>query len=369
MAMDWLRGRPVTRRKLLQRMLVGGGVAMVYPAQLACSSTRSHSGSGAHAPEPLPSADAITAAAQGFAKSLSAEQRRLALIGFDDDQRQDWYYVPKLRKGVPFKQLDPAQRRLADHLVEAGLSARGLHKVATIRDLEPILHEIEHGQGPVRDSEMYYVTLFGEPQDSAPWGWSFEGHHISLNFTMFQGGRVVSTPSFLGANPAEVRHGAHKGLRALSSEEDLARNLVASLDDAQRARAVISESAPSEILTANSRKAERAQPAGIQAATLSGRQSALLMSLLEEYAGGMAPSIAAARLDKVKAAGLSNLHFAWSGALERGKAHYYRIQGPTFLVEYDNTQNDANHVHTVWRDYEGDFGLDLLAEHYEKSHR
>jgi hypothetical protein len=359
----------ISRRRLLQHLLAGSGAAILLPGHLAsCSVLTGAGGARPQGVSAMPG-EMLTAAAQSFLKALSAEQRASALFAFADDRREDWHYIPKPRKGVPYKQLDPEQRRLADALLGAGLSARGLQKVATIRSLEPVLNEEEQGRGPVRDSDLYYVSLFGEPQASAPWGWSVEGHHVSLNFTVAGSGLVASTPAFLGANPAEVRHGARKGLRTLASEEDLARMLVRSLDDDQRARAVVNTSAPGEIISANARKAEPVQPAGLQAKVLSGQQTEMLMNLLGEYAENMTSQIASARMSKVRAAGFDNIHFAWAGALEPGKAHYYRIQGPTFLVEYDNTQNDANHIHTVWRDFGGDFGLDLLADHYEKSHR
>jgi hypothetical protein len=329
----------------------------------ACGTTRSEPPASSLAP------DSIAAAADAFLKSLGAEHRDRTHFSFDDDRRLDWHFVPKQREGVPYKELSPDQRRLADALVFSGLGAKGFEKFDTVRSLEPILRELEQGRGPARDPELYYVAVFGTPRDSAPWGWSVEGHHISLNFTLVGPDRIASTPVFLGANPAEVRHGPRKGLRALAAEEDAARAVVLSLDAAQRERAVVSAVAPREILSWNSRKADPIQPAGLRAGALSGRQRELLMSVLAEYAGTMAPNIAAARMNALRAAGVDEIHFAWAGPIERGQPHYYRIQGPSFLVEYDNTQNGANHIHSVWRDFAGDFGLDLLATHYERSHK
>jgi hypothetical protein len=350
----------ISRRRLLEHLLAGLGVAVLQPGLRASGDARHGAAT---------SAEAFAAAARALSKSLSAEQRAAASFAFADDRREDWHYIPKPRKGVSYKQLDPGQRRLADALLATGLSPNGRRKVETIRSLEPILNDQEQGRGPVRDAELYYVCLFGEPRASTPWGWSLEGHHVSLNFTVSAGGLVASTPSFLGANPAEVRHGPRTGLRALAAEEDLARTLVTSLDEEQRARAVVDANAPGEIITANSRKAERMPEAGLPAKMLSGRQAELLTRLLGEYAGTMSASVAAARMAKVRAAGVDNVRFAWAGGLERGRPHYYRIQGPTFVVEYDNTQSDANHIHSVWRDFDGDFGADLLADHYETSHR
>jgi hypothetical protein len=360
-------GTSESRRRLLKHALLSAGATVLYPGQLAFSAMRACERSAP--PGPARSAQPIAIAAESFLSALSADQRSMALFPFDDDRRQDWHFIPKPRKGVPYKQLDPKQRRLADALIEAGLGQRGSQKVATIRSLEPILNEVEQGRGPTRDSELYYVSLFGAPQDSTPWGLSIEGHHISLNFTIIGGDRVASTPIFLGANPAEVRHGARKGLRALGPEEDTARALLKSLDGEQRARAIVNGSAPGDILSGNTRKAEPVQPVGLPVGSLSERQTELFMRLIEEYTGTMNSTIAATRLAKLRSAGMANVHFAWAGALEHGQPHYYRVQGPTFLVEYDNTQNDANHVHTVWRDFNGDFGQDLLADHYKDAHK
>jgi hypothetical protein len=312
---------------------------------------------------------AMVTASEAFLGSLNPEQRALARLSIEDDQRQDWHYIPKPRKGLPYKQLGHDQIQLANALLRTGLSQQGFQKVSTIMSLEPILREIEQGGGPARDPELYYFCVFGEPHSSKPWGWSMEGHHISLNYTIIDQSLVASTPSFLGAHPAEVQHGPRQGLRTLSSEEDLARTLLKSLDDKQRAQAVISESAPSDILSGNSRKADPIKPAGVPATGLSGKQADILMSVLSEYAGNMAPDIAAVRMGKLRSAGLSSIYFAWAGRFEHGHPHYYRIQGPTFLIEYDNIQNNANHIHSVWRDFNGDFGADLLAEHYKSAHR
>jgi hypothetical protein len=339
---------------------VGGAALLAGPLSPAVSCARRVVSAGERE---------LAAAADAFLKRLGVDERALALHAFDDENRLAWYYTPMRRQGIAYKQLDAEQRRLGDALVAAGLGARGREKVTTIRSLEPILREIEGGRGPVRDEELYYVTLFGEPGKGSDWAFRFEGHHVSLNFTFARDGRIASTPTFLGANPAEIRHGARKGLRTLAREEDLARELVASLDDAHRKEAVVADRAPAEILSSNLRRAEPLSPAGLSAGKLSGGQRDLLHRLLDEYAATMAPAIAERRMERVRAGGLDAIHFAWAGGLARGDAHYYRIQGPSFLVEYDNTQNDANHIHTVWRDFEGDFGADLLASHYDASHR
>src|SRR5215471_10491166 len=310
----------------------------------------------------------ISKTALTFLNALPAGQKAKAVLSFEDAQRLDWHYIPKTRKGLPIREMSAACRNLASALLAAALAPRGLIKAHTIMSLEAILAEIEQGKGPVRDPELYYFTLFGDPASSNPWGLSVEGHHISLNYSI-AGGRIATTPSFFGANPAEVRLGPRKGLRTLAGEEDLARALLASLDDRQRAEAVISNDAPAEIISANSKKTGALKPAGIQAGKLSQKQQSLLVTLLEEYAVSMPADIAAARMERVRAGGISNVSFAWAGGLSSGQPHYYRVQGPAFLIEYDNTQNNANHIHSVWRDFDGDFGVDLLAAHYNEHHR
>jgi hypothetical protein len=234
--------------------------------------------------------------------------------------------------------------------------------------LDQVLKEMENGKGPERDPEKYYVSIFGEPTDHGTWGYRFEGHHISVNFTVVNG-KIASSPNFFGANPAEVRQGSRAGLRALAREEDLGREFVKSLDDAQRATAIVDKTAPKDIITFDSRKAALSgQPNGLPFSRLNAKQKQILADLVSEYANNLAPEIAAFRLDQFRKSE-ANLFFAWAGGIERGQPHYYRIQTPIFLIEYDDTQNDANHIHSVWRDYEGDFGLDLLAQHYQSSHR
>lgn len=351
------------RRAFLQSALGAAGVSLLESPVFPMSHLQSHSSDAAH------SAVMMSEAAGAFINSLSADQRGKATFAFDDEQRLDWHFIPRARKGIPFKELDPVQRLLGNALLGAGLGQRGLIRAATIMSLDAILREIEQGKGPVRDPELYFLSVFGDARSSKPWGWRVEGHHVALNFTLVEGKTVASTPAFFGANPAEVLQGARKGLRALAPEEDLARLLIKSLDDKQRAQAVVSEKAPSDILSTNLRKAEPLKPAGLQAGKLGQKQQDILMTLLSEYASRHAPDIAAARLDRVRAAGLGNIFFAWAGGFEKGQPHYYRIQGPSFLVEYDNVQNNANHIHTVWRDFDSDFGADLLALHYKQDHR
>lgn len=351
------------RREFLQSTLGIAGVSLLESPTLAMTYQKTSDGSVSH------SASMMSEAADAFINSLSTDQRVKATFAFEGEQRFDWHFIPRQRTGIPFKELDPVQRLLGNALLASGLGQRGLIKTATIMSLEAILREIEQGRGPVRDPEQYFLSVFGDARSARRWGWRVEGHHVALNFTLFDGKHISSTPAFLGANPAEVLQGARKGLRALAPEEDLARQLIKSLDDKQRTQALVSESAPADILSSNLRKAESLKPAGLQTSKLGQRQQNILMALLSEYASRHAPDIAAARMGRVRAAGLPNIFFAWAGGFEKGQAHYYRIQGPSFLVEYDNIQNNANHIHTVWRDFNSDFGADLLALHYKQDHR
>lgn len=320
-------------------------------------------------PETASSALLMSRAQTAFLNSLSSDQRAKAVFKLEDEQRFDWHFIPRPRKGIAFKELDPTQQRLGNALLASGLSQQGFIKAATIMSLDAVLREMETGGTVVRDPELYYLSIFGDIASGRPWGWRVEGHHISLNFTIANDKSISTTPAFFGANPAEVLAGPRKGLRTLPAEEDLARALIKSLDDKQRTQAIVAEKAPADILSTNLRKAEPLKPAGLQTSRLGQKQQETLMSLLHEYATRHSPDIAASRLDRIRSAGLNNIFFAWAGGLEHGQAHYYRIQGSTFLIEYDNIQNNANHIHSVWRDFSGDFGVDLLAMHHNQDHR
>ncbi len=295
-------------------------------------------------------------AARALLAAFDADQRARITVPFDSDERKNWHYVPRERRGLKLGDMSAAQRRAALALLRAGLSAPGYEKAEAIRALEPVLARIENNPG--RDPDRYTFTIFGAPGEREPWGWRYEGHHLSLNWTVANGRVVGDSPQFFGAHPAR---GAS---RPLAAEEDLARALVQSLDAAQRKQAILSPAAPPEILTGAERQAAIQEDRGIACAALRPEQQRRLLALLDVYADAMPPAIARKRLEKIRRAGFASLKFAWMGGLLPGQGHYYRLQGPTFLVEYDNTQNNANHIHTVWRDFRGDFGADLLAEHY-----
>ena len=310
-------------------------------------------------------AAAMAQAANAFLGSLQTDQRAKAAFKFEDEERLNWHFVPRVRKGLPLKEMTAPQRVLAQTLLKSGIGQKGYLKTTAIIELENVLREIEKGTGPVRDPEMYFISIFGEPSAKGKWGWRLEGHHLAFNFTIVGGNMVATTPAFLGANPAEVREGPKKGVRVLAAEEDLARALVQALTEQQRSVAIVDQTAPKDIISLNSQKADKLSPAGIGYGQLNARQKEMLSGLIDEYLGRMPDDIAAERRQKLKKAGMDVVHFAWAGPVEVHQPHYYRVQGATFLIEYDNTQNNANHIHSVWRDFEGDFGRDILKEHYK----
>lgn len=309
----------------------------------------------------------MTAAASHFLASLAPEEGVKGRFAIQDEERSNWHYVPRERKGIPLKTMTPAQRKLAHAFLATGLGQSGYVKATQIMFLEQILHEAEN-RSPRRDPDGYFFSIFGDPSETGPWGWRVEGHHLSINFTVHKGNVVSTTPLFLGANPAEVRTGPNKGLRILAAEEELARELLKALSDEQRKKAIIATEAPADIITKSDRRARLDAPVGLPHAEMSREQLHLLTDLINEYAQRLRPEIARVELEKLREAGLNKIHFAWAGGTERDQPHYYRIHGPTFVIEYDNTQNNANHIHSVWRNFEGDFGVDVLREHHAQNH-
>ncbi len=313
-------------------------------------------------------------AATKFLASLPPEQQKLASFPFDSSEREHWGFVPSEmfpRHGLTLGAMGEPQREAAHALLRSGLSPKGYLTATSIMELEDVLRAIEdagggdvaRGQRMERNPVKYFVSVFGSPSRRGSWGWRVEGHHFSLNFTIVNGTLVAAAPQFFGSNPAEVRFGPKKGLRILADEEDAARALLLALDPNQRAKAVIDVTAPNEIVTKNLAKVDPMALAGVSGSELEPGQRDLLLRVIDAYASAMAPDIAEDRLEKIRKAGIEKVAFAWAGESERGKKHYYRVQGPTFLIEYDNTQDDGNHIHSVWRDFDGDFGRDLLREH------
>ncbi len=310
----------------------------------------------------------MAAAAINLLGTLTPEQRAKATFEFPDAERANWHFIPRERKGLQIKEMTQEQRLLAQALLATGLSNRGYAKAVSIMSLEAVLADMEKDKvgGAVRDPERYFISIFGTPGKDS-WGWRVEGHHLSLNFTVAGKTAPSMTPSFFGTNPGEVRNGPRTGTRLLGVEEDMGRALVKSLDAEQLKAAVILAEAPKEILN-DPKRVEQTKPEGIAQSRLTAPQQAALLKLVKEYLFRCRADVAAEEFAKVEKAGADKLFFAWAGGFELGQPHYYRVQGGHFVLEYDNTQNDANHVHSIWRDFDHDFGMDLLKEHLDAAH-
>jgi hypothetical protein len=345
------------------------------------------------------SAARMTEAASAWLDALDEAQRAKASFAFDDtEQRTSWAYFPRNHAGLPLHEMDIKQQKLAHVLLTSALSLHAYAKVTAIMALESVLNLIEGRRGDaVRDPGRYFFSIFGAPGD-ARWGWRCEGHHVALNFTVVDGHAVSPTPIFLGANPAEVRRAWHAATRPCGEEEDAARELLALLDERQRGIATICSVAPPDFVLMNlpsvpesilpgeagalaliqrdfdamaqsDREAlrfQRAQPRGLAGRDMNEAQRHALMALIDVYISRLPEDLWLLSLPRV--GDPKDVHFAWAGSDKRGDGHYYRLQGGTFLVEYDNTQDDANHVHAVWRDASADFGADLLRAHTRASH-
>lgn len=330
-------------------------------------------------------------AANRLLVSLDRMQRMGTVFPMDAPERENWHYFPEtgfadeygyVRNGITFKDMDPKQRHLAYGLLSTGLGRAGFVKVMDVMALEEIVRVIEDDTTGYRDTERFHFTVFGTPSMTGDWGWRVEGHHVSLHYAIRDGVLVATTPTFLGANPHEVPQGLHKGMRALEREEDLARALLISLDASGRERAIFDKQAPYDIVTLADKRVElEGSPQGIPASDLSDGQYEDLLGLIGEYASVMPPEIAAKRIQEARGTPRDQLFFGWAGDIDRPAAkpieigskttenrhlagNYYRIQSPTFLIEYANTQNQSNHSHAVWRDFAGDFGRDVLAAHF-----
>ena len=363
-------------------------------------------------------------AADGFLGLLRPEQVQAAALSFADEQRRRWFYTPSVQAGLPLADMDPAQQRAAHRLLAAGLSFPGYVTAATIMALDNVLDLQEGGSGGYigragpsrfRDPQMYFLAVFGRPGDAA-WGWRFGGHHVSVNHTIVDGETIAPSPLFLGAHPTEAPLGAAQTLRPLGAEEDLGRALLHALDDGERETATLAPVAPFDIVQGNRAEivdgalpfhlfelwgldlpertrarqlagedAYRARygftdvhlealrygaPKGVAAGALRGQARELFLGLLRQYIARLPDALAAdaERRFLGDAEAFDTLHFAWAGSAERGKPHYYRVQGGRLLIEYDNAQDDTDHIHTVWRDPLNDFGMDLLAAHYAQAH-
>ncbi|MCH8815523.1 MAG: DUF3500 domain-containing protein [Chloroflexi bacterium] len=341
----------------------------------------------------------MTEATRNWLSSLDPKQHVKASFAFEDArERSDWAYFPRDHRGLPLLEQDGRQQKLLHALLASTLSLPAYAKATAIMALESVLNELEGRQlDTLRDPGRYFLSVFGSPGDER-WGWRFEGHHVCLNCTVADGKIVSSTPIFLGANPAEVTRGDAAVIRPCGEEEEAARALLSSLNEDQHAEAVICEVAPPDFVLSNAPlvpdtcsagkapgaspsvlglfknttpdaneavRFERDKPKGLPASRMNASQRTLLSDLIDVYVSRLAAPLAEVVRTSIAIAGV---HFAWAGETERRRPHYYRLQGSSFLVEYDNTQNDANHVHAVWRDPDLDFGGDALREHMKLDH-
>lgn len=309
-------------------------------------------------------AEAMADAAQRLLDGLGAEQRAEATFPFPAEaERRDWHYRPRNRPGLAVSRMDSIQRWSAYRLLAAGVSPTAFASVAVIVALEDVLDEEERHRRR-RHALDYSVSVFGQPGEGA-WGWRFEGHHLSLHHSVVDG-EVRSAPQFLGARPARVLVAGHPVVQPLRAEEELARTLMGALDRSERAAAIIEGEAPPDIVTGNAPTVTGwLEPRGVAGSELGDQAAGALGALVQVYLGRLPAEVAETER---RALGDGDVHFAWAGTTEPGGPHYYRLQSPTFLVEYDNTQDGANHAHTVWRSRAGDFGADLLRRHHEEHH-
>lgn len=306
-------------------------------------------------------AQAMSAAANGFLAAISPAQKAQATFKFDDPERLNWHFIPRERKGLPLKSLEGAPLKAAHAFIRSGLSEAGYDQTLNVMSLEELLYLLEAGERDARrdrrDPNKYYLSVFGEPADNGQWGWRLEGHHISLNFTIKDGKVVSSTPEFFGANPGTVDAGKGRQIRVLGPEEDIARQILKHCSPEQQKLCWISKEAPGEVPGPNAVQAAVAAPVGLSYSQMSEDQKKLIQELLSEYLKNLPADIEQERRAAINAAGIDKLYFAWYGQSELHEAHHYRVQGPTFVIEYNNTQNNANHVHSMWRSLTGDFGI------------
>jgi hypothetical protein len=304
---------------------------------------------------------AMSAGAKEFLAAISPAQKAEATFKFDDAERLNWHFIPRPRKGLPLKSLEGAPLKAAHAFIRSGLSEAGYDQTLNVMSLEELLYLLEAGDRDARranrDPGKYYLSVFGEPSDTGMWGWRLEGHHISLNFTIKDGKVISSTPEFFGANPGTVDAGKGRQIRVLGAEEDIARQILKQCSPEQEKLCWLSKEAPKEVPGPNAPQAAVEAPVGLPYAKMSENQKKLIQELLTEYLKNLPADIEQERRTAINEAGIDKLHFAWYGLSELHDPHHYRVQGPTFVIEYNNTQNNANHVHSMWRDLRGDFGI------------
>lgn len=307
------------------------------------------------------SGTAMTGAARQFLETLSAEQRAQASFAYDDAERLNWHFIPRPRKGVPLKDLSGKSLQAAHALIRSGLSDAGYAQALDVMSLEEVLYLLEGGDRQERrarrDPLKYYLSVFGTPAEQGTWGWRCEGHHLSLNYSITDGQVVATTPEFFGANPGVIDAGPERQIRVLGAEEDLARQILKLCSPEQAQHAWIDKAAPDDVRGGGEPQPPDTEPVGLPASQMSPDQRKLLAELLSEYLRNMPPDVERRRREQITADGMDRIHFAWWGGPDRNERHHYRVQGPGFLIEYNNTQNSANHVHSMWRNLAGDFNL------------
>lgn len=316
--------------------------------------------------------DAVTAA-NLFLNTLNKEQKLATIFPFEGEERYHFHFVPMERKGITFNEMNTTQQLAARQLMMVSMGKSGYEKSNAIMQLEEVLIELEKrgADDHYRDTGNYHISIFGVPSSTTIWGWRFEGHHISFNFSYNKQQLVAGTPAFLGSNPAIVPNGPAKGKQVLADETTTALALLQSLSAEQTNKTIFAAQAPKDILSFNNRQALINAEEGILYAELTPAQQQLLRQLINVYVNRFTRLFAEDMLKEIQAAGLDKLRFAWAGdrVTGPGHPHYYRVKGPTILIEYDNTQNNANHVHSVLRNLKHDFGGDLLLQHYQTQHQ
>jgi hypothetical protein len=336
----------------VQRWLISGCVLAVMGGLFAAQQAK----------EP-PAGQAMIAAANVFRKALTADQLQRMSFDYGGAERLNWHFIPRERKGLPLKDLGEERKKLARAFIQSGLSEAGYDQALNVMSLEEVLRLLEWQPGKRdevrqrRDPENYYLSLFGEPAEKGTWGWRLEGHHLSLNFTVKDGVVVASTPEFFGANPATIDAGVGRQIRVLGPEEDIARQILKLATPEQQKVLWVSKTAPDEVPGAGEPQPVVDKPAGLAYAKMSDDQKQLLRDLLSEYLKNMPAGIEQDRRRAIESAGMDDIHFAWWGESEPNHRHAYRVQGATFIIEFNNTQNNANHVHSMWRDVRGDFNV------------
>lgn len=312
--------------------------------------------------------NAASTKAFAFVSSLNDQQRAKTVFPFDETHRYNWHYVPPpavARTGIPVKDLDSNQKKLFYKMLQSFLSPAGYRRTQNIMSFEYVLKEMEPNSTS-RIPENYFVSVYGNPGKDSVWAWKFTGHHLALNFTVVDG-KLTFTPFFFGSNPGEIKEGTKKGMRIIIDEEDLAFKLINSMNEAQKKTALFRTEAFPDIVSSNSPHASPLEPVGILLKDLNNDQKNLVNKILVAYLSSLPQRLANMRMKMVATEDKNEIRFGWAGGFVRGEPHYYRIQGKTFLIEFDNTQNNANHIHLVWRDFNGDYGQDLLKEHYQNS--